>query len=435
MRSWKMRILLLMALLLTGFARAEEVLCVSAQDCAALITAAGEEIVSPGTWTDAFCVLEGQRWALGREEGGATRYALCDASGTLLTQPLYEMFQAAGGVILFRQDGLFGAMTLDGEALLPARYTQLTTEDGVHFLATDSDPYDDDADEILLVFAAGETLTTDTFTDQGLRNLSDGRMVYHDPLTECYGYLDGRGDVAVSARYLTAESFENGLARASLDSGLGVVGTDGAWRIEPRFSFLERGDGVFVGLIGREICVVYDERTCEERFRVEGTNLSVAVVGACTLVLEDGAILVYDRTGAVLLQTDGAATLTAGLDGQMILSDGDWGAKCVSLVTADGAVLERKDQHLLPLASQRYAFYTMDVAVYYSDLLGEMRYSCDYDSLRCGMMDASGREILPARYAQITALGLDRFLAAAKDGLRVFDADGNLIWSKVDSEE
>ena len=76
----------------------------------------------------------------------------------------------------------------------------------------------------------------------------------------------------------------------------------------------------------------------------------------------------------------------------------------------------------------------MNAAAYFSDALEEVRYSCDYDSLRCGMTDAAGTEILPAEYMEIRALGENRFLAVAEDHLRVVDGDGNVIWSQAKGE-
>ena len=76
----------------------------------------------------------------------------------------------------------------------------------------------------------------------------------------------------------------------------------------------------------------------------------------------------------------------------------------------------------------------MNVAAYYSEKLDEVRYSCDYDSMRYGMIDSSGREILPAEYMEIRALGEKRFLAVSETALRIVDENGNVIWAKTEEE-
>ena len=106
----------------------------------------------------------------------------------------------------------------------------------------------------------------------------------------------------------------------------------------------------------------------------------------------------------------------------------------VRIVEPDGTVLDRRDQHLLALSDDRYAFITMRVASYSSDALGTIRYSVDYDSLRYGLMDTAGREILPAEYLEIRSAGTDRYFTIAEDGLRLSDEEGNVLWSHLTEE-
>ena len=237
----------------------------------------------------------------------------------------------------------------------------------------------------------------------------------------------------IEAQFETADRFENGIARASLDGLLGIIDADGEWKIKPEFDYLEIGDGVIVGLFNRERMVAFNMH-CQEVFRIEGTQIEAAVAGRYPLVLEGDVLRVYSPEGDELFETDPQSTVTAGLDGQLILSDGDWGASCASLVSPEGVRAERKDQHLIPLSDGRYAFIKMNVAVYYSEALEEVRYSSDYDSLRWGMIDSAGKEILPAVYTEIRALGENRFLTIAEDGLRIVDGDGNEIWSRLEEE-
>jgi len=422
----------LLALCLWMGGAAAEVLCVSAEDCAALLLDDGTELIAPGVYEEIFCLTDGERYAVGRTGESGMRYALCDASGALLTDFLYAMLSVDGGVILYRQNGLCGAMDMNGEELLPAAYTQLAAAGDGNFLAITGDPNDDAADEILIVSPENEALTTGVRTANGLSALSSDRMLYRDPGAELYGYLDGQGRVAVEAAFEYAGTFENGLARASEDGKLGVIGPDGVWLIMPRYDFLEFGDGIIVCLEGGETCAVFDASTCAELYRVEGKNLRAATVGSCVIVVDDQQMVLYSADGAPLLTAAPDTTIFPGAGKQLLMSDGDWGAECIRIIHPDGTLAERRDQHLLPLDGARYAFMTMRAAAYYSDALGEIRYSCDYDSMRFGMMDTDGNEILPAEYLEIRALGEDRYLTVADNGLRLVDGVGTVIWSRVE---
>ena len=422
-------------LLCAGSALAESGLCVVAGDCAALLDADGTEIIMPGVYADIFCLVDGERYAVGADTDAGRRYGLCDGSGALLTEIAYEMLAEMDGTILYRQDGLYGAMDMEGNVLLDAAYTQLVCGENGCFLALTTDPNDDSADLIWLVDPAEEEpLSTGVRTDTGLQRLSENRMPFRSPDTERYGCLNGAGEVALPESFDYVGEFENGAARASVDGKFGVIDTNGAWRIPADYGFLERGDGIFVGLIGRECCVVFGTESFEERLRLEGVNLRAAAVGSYTVVVDDTGMRIYSADGQLLLEADGSATVSPGAGDQLILSDGDWGAKCVSVVSADGALSERRDQHLLPLDGDRYAFMTMNVAAYYSEALGSIRYSCDYESIRFGMMNAAGEEILPAEFSEIRRLAEGRYLTVTADGLRVVDADGSTLWSLLSDE-
>ena len=421
-------ILLLLGLLTLG-AAAEARLCVSTETCAALLAEDGREIVAPGRFDDVYCLVDGARYALGTRTDAGMRYALADADGALLTAADYEMLAADGDAIIFRQAGGYGAMTLDGEPLLPAAYTQLVSAGEGAFLALTTPVNDDTADQIVSIAAGGEETPTGVRTAIGLEPLSDGRMPFLDPGTELYGYVDAQGQIAIPAQFSHAGAFEDGAARAALDGKFGLIDPSGAWRIAPEYDFLERGDGIVVALRGSTACSLFDEATFSERFRFESAGLRAAAVGSFAAIVDDGALRVYTVDGTLLLETSPSATLTAGAGDQLILADGEWGAACAAVVQPDGTMLERRDQHLLALSDDRYAFAEMRAAAYYSDALETIRYSCDYESLRFGMMDASGREILPAEFLEIYAVGQDRYLTVAEDGLRLIDADGETLWT------
>lgn len=425
-------LLMAAAILMTAVCAGEELLCVNGRDFSALLTPDGREVIAPGLYDDVFCVVPGELYAAGFALGGEMLYDLCDAEGNVISGQPRHMFDASGDAVVFRQDTIYGAVGKDGSELIPHVYTQLVGNGAGDFYGFTTDPNDDHPDEILLIDASGVVRSTGVYTGEGLSEPSDGRMVFRSPDTEKYGYLDTHGNIAVEAALDYAGAFQNGMARASREGLFGVLSPSGEWLVSPKYRYIEIGDKVILGVQGEDTCVVWDAATCTELFRTEGARLEASLVGERILVNDGISVRVYETSGELLLEADASAAVAAGAGTQLVLADGDWGSACVSIVNGDGSVSQRQDQHLLVLDDMRYAFMTMDVAAYSSQALGEIRYSCDYDSIRYGMLDLNGNEILPAEYLEITGLGVGRYLTAAMDGYRVVDEDGAVIWSHLD---
>lgn len=415
-------------------AAAESRLCVVSEDRALLLSESGETIVPAGTYADICCLTDGERYAYGVQTDEGIRYALGNERGELLTEAVYEALAAGQDCILFRKNGCYGAMTADGRVQIEAVYTQLVSCGDGRFLAIQTDPYDEEPDEVLRVVAGREAERTGVRTELELTTPVSDRMPYYSPETGRYGYLNSNGNVAVAARLSYAGVFSEGRARASLDGRLGLLSADGSWLLEPEYDFLEIGDGVAVVMTDRAECAAYDLQTGALRVRVTGENLEAAALGERMLVADSECLRVYDTDGAMILETDREVSISEGADDQLILRDGDWGTACVSLYDSENGVGERADMALLPLDSNRYLFMTMNAAAYNSAILGERRYSCDYDSMRFGILDGSGSEIFPAQALEITRLSENRYLLKLENGLRVIDENANTLWEELQEE-
>ncbi|MCI5662518.1 MAG: WG repeat-containing protein, partial [Clostridia bacterium] len=171
-----------------------------------------------------------------------------------------------------------------------------------------------------------------------------------------------------------------------------------------------------------------DGRT--ELFRLDEANLEVAAVGGAIVAVNAESLRIYDRTGTLRRTCAPNAAVVEGARGQLILSEGDWGSQTVRIIDESGAKIDRVDQHLIPLDDERYAFVSMNVALYNSDILGGTRYSVNYDSLRVGMIDRTGREIVPAEYEEIRAVGENRYLLIGERALILCNEEGKTIWQK-----
>ena len=90
-------------------------------DTAALLDEDGAELVAPGRYDFIFALDEaGTLFSAGSSANGAYRYALLDGAGQPLTEQVYDMLSYEDGVVLCWQDGLYGALSTDGEALTQA---------------------------------------------------------------------------------------------------------------------------------------------------------------------------------------------------------------------------------------------------------------------------------------------------------------------------
>ena len=60
-----------------------------------------------------------------------------------------------------------------------------------------TDPYDDEADEILFINSSGEVFRTSVYSGEGISEVSDGCMPFRSPSTEKYGYVDKNGRIII----------------------------------------------------------------------------------------------------------------------------------------------------------------------------------------------------------------------------------------------
>ena len=425
MRVWT-RVLLAMALLFTGAARAEAPVCVVADGFACLVDASGEALLE-GVG-DVFCVREGALYAAGSR--GA--YRLYDARGNALSDATFAMIADAGDCLIYRQGSRYGAMTEAGEVVLPARYTQLTSDGAGGFLVLDTDPLDESPDAILRVDAAGEATSAGTFTSSGLTWLSDGRMPVMAQNGR-FGAIDAAGAWTIPARWLSMGAFAEGVAKVAGPGGFGLIDADGNEVVPAAYDWLERGEGIVAALNAGGVDVFTGDGSTR-LYHIPGEGLEASVVGGCVLVRDGDAARLYDGAGALLGAFDSDFTCAPGLRGQLVAADGAWGEAAAWLMAPDGGAASPRRQYILPLAGERYAFAEMRGVEYRSAELDRVQTSWDYDSLRFGLMDDSGATLLPAAYREIRALSDTRLMLVSDGAVALSDMDGNAIRTWVSSE-
>ena len=421
---------MLFAMALALPARAAELACVVAPPVVALVDGTGEARIPNGVYDDLFAVRDDALYA-----GGAPgAYRLLDARGNALSDEACEMFFDAGDAIIFRRGGLYGAMDAAGGVVLEPVWTQLASNGEGGFLALDGDPLDERPDEIVVVEPGAEPIRTGVLTASGLRTPGDGRMPYM-AADGRWGAVDAHGAVAIPPTWRYVGDFLGGLAVAQSEFGRGVIDTDGGEVIETKYAWLDRGARFIAARTEGGGVDVYAPDGGERLFSLADGGWQAWIAGDSLAVANADESRLYSADGALLATASAGASFEPGLDGQVIVADGAWGERCQRVVDAAGADVTGLYQRLLPLCAGRYAFMTMAGTAYYSRDLGGVQTSWNYDSIRWGLLDDAGGELLPAEYLEIRPLANGLLLLVGAEAVSVADADGNPLhtWPVAES--
>lgn len=403
--------------MLAGAAKAAT-LCIDAPGVVALTDNRGNEKTENGRFQAAFTVREGALYAAG--EKGA--YSLYDAEGQPLGDVTFSMIDDVGDALLFGSGQLYGAMDAKGEVLLQPEWTQLAYDGSGGWLALEGDPYDEQADEIVHIDGKGTAKQTGVYCVGGLTGLSDGRMPFMDADGR-YGALDAGGAIAVNPLWQYMGPYSNGLAKVAGLEGQGMIDGNGRAIIPPAYQWIERSSAMIAAWDGSNV-EIYGPRGGQRRARLTGRARAVALVGDDLAVTYDGRTCLYDANGKLLAQSSGSVDYAAGTRGQLIASNGAWGEKCQWLVNPDGSKASGLFQQLLPLCAERYAFLEMPGEAYESQALGRSQTAWNYGECRYGLMDSRGRIMISARYREIRALSVDRLLLIGDERVQIADRNG-----------
>ena len=425
---------LLVALLLFSTASAASV-AVNFYDTAALVSVDGAEIIAPGTYDFIFALDDaGELFSGGNKEGGVYRYALLSATGERLTGLAYNMLTLEDGVVVFTQDGRYGAMTTAGEVLAEASYTQLVSNGAGGFLALTTDCFDDQGDGLYLIDTAGTVSATGVQTLGTLNWFSNGLMPLISAENNLYGYVDASGQWAIRPQFSYAGPFIEGRALASLTTGYGIIDGTGNWVLTPKYpdlTFEEEGMALAVETDGS--ATAFDPATSTQLFHIDGgPGTYYAAYDGVIQAFDAEKTRLYDYTGRLVHQGSAQANYTRGVNGQYILTDGPWGAACCRLVNADGTLAEGAWQSLFPLfvldGKGYYGFMAFDATPVYVEELGEEQYEWSQDSVRYGVIDGTGATVLEARYDSLSAALDGRLLVREGDAQGLIDVEGNWLY-------
>ncbi|NLF26728.1 MAG: WG repeat-containing protein [Clostridiales bacterium] len=428
--------LALAALFLMSSASASSI-AVNFEDTAALIGPDGAEKIAPGGYEFIFALPENggraELYCAGGYVDGEFLYALLGGDGATLTEQVYEMFTLEGGRVLFMQNGLYGAMSPAGEVLVEPLYTQLVASDAGGFLALTTDCYDEEPDGLYEIGADLSVTATGVKTLGALAGFSEGLLPLISAENSLFGYVDATGQWVIRPQFAYAGPFYRGRAVASLSSGFGLIDRTGNWVLTPKYETLGyEGGQLALAAPDANAVVAFDPVSCQERFRVEGENLYAMAVGDLVQVYDDHSTRLYGTDGALIHEGSPLAGYSTGENGQIVLTDGDWGADGSYLLNADGSVAAGPFKALFPLGTDDgrgyYGFIEFDAEAAYSDALEQHVYSWDESTLRYGVVDDSGHEVLPAEYGELYRIGENRLFASLDGTDGVIDLNGEWVY-------
>ena len=415
---------LLCAILLLGSAQASVALRMD--DGAVLLEENGAEIVSFGTYSDIAPLGVGLFAAV--QEG---KTALMDASGSLCTDFVFDHILRKDDLLLGSVSGKWCILNPDGSPRTDAVYGMIVPNGLGGAWAIHGTGGDVASDELLVIDENGAEISTGLYIRSMADIAGDGLIAVQPSDSFSYIYCNAQGQPAFDASFETAGSFSGGAAAVTGGGSFGVIAPDGSFILPAEYSFAavsESGLILAVNESGVYACGA-DGKLIPLQ---QGENLSAAFVSEAVQVYDGEKLNVYSPDGTLLHELAADASVIAGLNGQLIISDGFWGEECVYL-----SGTEKSYQNLNPLGfadgEAVYAFMEVPVAKYMNNLLGEVQFSADMDAARYGIASAEGEMLLPAVYARIEAVADDRFLVRTETQWRMIDSGGRSYW-KMDAE-
>lgn len=414
-------ILILCPLLL--FCQADASMSIRLDSGALLLSRDGEELLPFGIYDD-IVSLGDQLYAVGNDD----RYTLMDESGSLRSEKIYSYLERSGNILIAETDGLRGLLSTDGAPLTDFVYTHIVPVGDEHFWAIQGDEYDPESDEVYILDSKGNEIATGLFI-QRMKAAGDvGLLAVLRSASGLWGYCDAEGEMTIPARYTYTGAFLHGLAAVVENGFYGAISADGHSVIPAEYDYLEICNGGFVlAGLNRSGIWVFDLNGNEIAHYI-GDETTAAPVGDGYTVYDGETVAVYTSAGNLRFRSGQESCIMEGLDGQLLLADGAWGEKCVSI-----AGTSARYQNLYPLGYANgeaiYAYMQANTGRSVNDQIGEIQISLDMESARYGVVSAQGEIELSAKYESILYLEDNRLLVCAEDTWQVVDISGKVYWT------
>ena len=431
---------LVLALAFAWTARAEApAVALNVGDSCVLVAGDGAELVGVGQYSNIELLSDQPPYFYaayqpGGEEPEAAK--LLDADGRALTDFSYQYLTGMGDKICFEQEGLYGVMDTALNVVVPCNYTSIVENGEGGYLALTTNPYDERADGVYYIDPAGRESATGIRVLYGLTEFSGGLMPVLSADTGRTGYLNPRGEWAISAQFSYAGAFVGGFADAAIDSGTGVIDASGNWLITPKYEALSLGGSAPVVIAqadSTKIALIDPRanRTISE-FSGEDIHFSASADSPLVTLYLDGRMLLVDAEGKTVLETN-AEDGSVDCDGaRLILREGPWGEKNATLCDLNGKRLAGPYQDIWRISAGTdtpyYAFSSFDTQAETLDDGGYTYLNEVPDTRRTGLMDENGAVLWqPDDYRELYSPADGLFTVQMPDKAGVMKADGSWL--------
>jgi hypothetical protein len=368
------------------------------------------------------------------DQSGAVK--LLDPEGKPLSDFSYESLAAIGGKICFEQDGFYGVMDQDQRVVVPCQYTSIVGNGEGGYLALTTNPNDERADGVYYIDSNGNETATGIRVLYGLTEFSNGLMPVLSAESGRTGYLNPRGEFAISAQFSYAGPFTGAFADASIDSGTGLIDLNGNWLITPKYEALSlAGSGaVAVAQVDSTRIALIDTKAFQtiKEFTGKDIYFSAAPDSPLITLYLDGTMKLVDLKGNEVLSSS-APDSTALCDGaRVILREGPWGEANATLCDLTGKKLAGPYQDIWRVSADTdtpyYAFSSFDTQA--ADDGGSAYLNEVPGTRKTGLMDQDGKVLWqPADIQELYSPAEGLFTVETTDVAGVMKADGSWLKS------
>lgn len=363
------------------------------------------------------------------------RYALIDWQGKQLTDFKYDSleYDAGADAVIYSINGVFGAMTRSLQELVPCKYDAVLPDGEGGFLL---DPHGDESAPAVEHMAKGASPEPTGVNARFYWGSMVEGLVYATDENGYYGFLNGRGQWAISPQFEYAQSFSSGYAIVKQKNKTGLIDKTGKWTVKPVYDD-DRGllsDGSAALLMKGTRAYLVRPSDGQQLYSLKLTKdgyVSTGSTGPVIAVTDKGKTTLYSASGKSIVSLPGSYSFdlfsplpegkllaSSATDALLMDSTGKALYKAQGLNyldTVDGKVL---------LCSSRFKTH----AVKYP---GDAKPTTEviYSTYRFGLVDSEGNALLPMVYTQLYPLIPGRYYAEDAKHWGVIDQTGKWIVS------
>lgn len=396
---------------------------------AALVGEDGATIIAPGEYAQIVDFGMPGLFAALLPDGG---YAIVDETGARRGDATYDYLENVDGAIFYARGEKYGVLDAELNEVVPCEYTWLVSNGEGGFLALRTDIWDDSPDGVYLIDQSGYVSPTGVKVASILWPFSGGMSQALSVDNGRYGYLNTDGQWQLQPQYAYADQFVNGLAVATLDSGSGMIDTRGNWRIMPKYDFVGRpagSDGLIAAVKYNELVDVFraSDQSYLYTLTCDTEGAYTALSGKILLVFSADSVRAVNDAGETVIETSAAGSIVSAGRRRLFVHPDEWGAKTAYLADVNGKRLSAEYQDL-------GLFSTVDGRDYFTVRSFDVERTENglnwlSDTMRCGLIDEDGREILPIVYSELSSPAPGYIQASDEEGVHLLKLDGTEIWS------